>query len=84
MDQRPNPELSAALIGFNGEAITYCESISDSVAHEYAVDYARMLGNRAKGLETDHPKAAFGLFEPHRKLIRSTLERIGKKHFPGK
>ena len=81
MDQSPASDLSVALIGFNGEAVTYCEGISDSLAHAYAMEYARMLGNRAKGLETDLPKPPYGLFEPNRKLIRSTLEQIGKRHF---
>ena len=81
MDQSPASDLSVALIGFNGEADTYCEGISDSLAHAYAMEYARMLGNRAKGLETDSPKPPYGLFEPNRKLIRSTLEPIGKRHF---
>ena len=40
-----------------------------------------MLGNRAKGLEAYLPKPPYGLFEPNRKLIRSTLEQIGKRHF---
>jgi len=46
-----DPELSNALLGFNEEAVLYCQGISDMVAQEYARDYARMLANRAKGME---------------------------------
>jgi len=74
-------ELSAALLGFNGEAVPYCQGISDSVAQEYAMDYARMLQNRAKGLDVPLPRIPHGLFEPNRNLIRSTLDRMSEKHF---
>ena len=40
-------DFSAALLEFNGEAVLYCRGISDTVAHEYAMDYTRMLQNRA-------------------------------------
>ena len=80
MDERPDAELSAALLGFNGEAVIYCKGISDVIAQEYAMDYARMLQNRAKGLETSLPRVPAGLFEPNRNLIRSTLERMSKKY----
>jgi len=77
-------ELSAALLGFNGEAVLYCQGISDRVAQEYARDYARMLLNRAKGLEFALPRIPYGLFEPNRNLIRSALERMSAKYFPKK
>ena len=80
--QRFNPQLSAALLGFNGEAVVYCQSISDIVAQEYAMQYARMLQNRAKGIEAQPPRIPAGLFEPNRNLIRSTLERMWERHFP--
>ena len=76
--------LSAALLSFNGEAVVYCHGISDMVAQEYARNYARMLQNRAKGLEFSLPKAPHGLFEPNRNLIRSTLERMSAKYFFGR
>jgi hypothetical protein len=81
LDKRPDAELSAALLGFNAEAVIYCKGISDSVAQEYAMEYARMLQTRAKGLETQLPRIPAGLFEPNRNLIRSTLERMSKKYF---
>jgi len=84
LDELRNAELSAALLGFNGEAVVYCKGISDSVAQEYAMEYARMLQNRAKGLEAQHPRIPAGLFEPNRNLIRSTLERMSQKYFPKK
>ncbi|HYR41506.1 MAG TPA: hypothetical protein VER98_00650 [Terriglobia bacterium] len=77
-----NAEFSAALLAFNGEALVYCRGISDIVARDYAVAYARMLENRAKGAEAQLPRIPSGLFEPHRNLIRSTLERMWGKYFP--
>ena len=82
MDERLSSEFSAALLGFNGEAVVYCKGISDSVAREYAMEYARLLQNRAKGIEEQLPRIPSGLFEPNRNLIRSTLERMWQKYFP--
>ena len=76
------PEFSDALLGFNAEAVLYCQGISETVAHEYAMEYARMLQNRVKGLEVAIPRIPAGLFEPNRNLIRSTLERMCQKYFP--
>ena len=81
MDERFNPEFSAALLGFNGEAVVYCKGISDIVAQEYAIEYTRMLQNRAKGFEAQLPRIPAGLFEPNRNLIRSTLERMWESIF---
>jgi hypothetical protein len=77
-----NAELSTALLGFNDEAVAYCRGISDVVAQEYALEYARMLQNRAKGNPVQLPRIPAGLFEPNRNLIRSTLERMCGKYFP--
>jgi hypothetical protein len=82
LDERFNAELSAALLAFNGEAVVYCRGISDVVAQEYAMEYARMLQNRAKKIETQLPRIPAGPFEPNRNLIRSTLERMWEKYFP--
>src|SRR5215468_3782672 len=82
LDEPVNAELRAALLGFNGEAVVYCKGISDIVAQEYAMDYARMLQNRAKGIEAQLPRIPSGLFEPNRNLIRSTLDRMWEKYFP--
>ena len=76
-------EFSAAMLGFNGEAVLYCQGISDTIAREYAMEYARVLQNRAKGVEAQQPRIPAGLFEPNRNLIRSTLERMYEKYFPG-
>lgn len=84
MNSQFDAEFSAALLGFNGEVVTYCQGISDTVAHEYATDYARMLQNRARGLEASLPRIPIGLFEPNRNLIRATLERMCEKYFPSK
>jgi hypothetical protein len=43
-----NVEIGAALLRFNEEAVLYCRGISDADAHEYAMDYARMLRSRAR------------------------------------
>ena len=77
-------DFSAALLAFNGEAVLYCQGISDIVAHEYAMEYARMLQNRAKGMDTIPPRSPMSLFEPNRNLIRSTLDRMSAKYFPSK
>ena len=82
--ERFDPEFSAALLGFNAEAVVYCKGISDIVAKEYAIEYTRMLQNRAKGVEAQLPRIPSGLFEPNRNLIRSTLERMWEKYFPEK
>lgn len=76
--------FSEALLAFNGEAIHYCEGISDTVAHDYAIEYARMLQDRAKGIEARYPSFPAGLFEPNRNLIRATLDRMCEKYFPQK
>jgi len=77
-------DFSNALLEFNREAVLYCHGISDTVAREYAMEYARMLQNRAKGIEASLPRIPVGLFEPNRNLIRAILERMGEKHFQSK
>jgi hypothetical protein len=84
LDELVDAELRAALLGFNGEAVVYCKGISDSVAQEYAMDYARMIQNRAKGVTVQLPRIPAGLFEPNRNLIRSTLENMAEKYFQEK
>jgi len=82
MNGQFDAELASALLGFNGEAVLYCQGISDTVAQEYAVSYARMLQNRAKGVDFSLPRIPHGLFEPNRNLIRATLDRMSEKYFP--
>ena len=82
MDAQLNSDFSAAFLEFNREAVVYCKGISDSAAQEYAMEYARMLQNRAKGIEGQNPRIPAGLFEPNRNLIRSTLDRMWQKYFP--
>jgi hypothetical protein len=83
MNAKFGAELSAALLGFDGEAVLYCQGMSDTLAREYAMDYARMLQNRAKGIEFSPPRIPHGLFEPNSKLIRSNLDRMSDKYFAG-
>ena len=79
-----DPEFSAALMAFNEEASLYCNGISDAIAHDYAMEYARMLENRAKNVEAALPRFPAGLFEPSRNLIRSRLDNMSEKHFDPK
>ena len=82
MSAQFDADLSAAVLGFNEEAVLYCRGISDMATQEYARNYARMVLNRARGLEVSLPRIPHGLFEPNRNLIRSTLERMSNKYFP--
>jgi hypothetical protein len=84
MNTEFDAELNAGLLEFNAESIRYCQGISEMIAQEYARNYARMLQNRARGLEFALPRIPHGLFEPNRNLIRSTLERMSEKYFPRK
>jgi hypothetical protein len=81
MSEQFDAGLAALLLAFNGEAIPYCRSISDMVAQEYARNYARMLQNRAKGIDFAIPRVPHGLFEPKRIQIRSTLDGMFEKYF---
>jgi hypothetical protein len=74
-------DFGDALLAFNSEAMVYCEGISDTVAHNYAVNYARTLQTRAKGIEISEPKVPISLFEPTRNWIRFKLEDTYRKHF---
>jgi hypothetical protein len=76
--------FSEALLGFNREVVVYCQGLSELIAHEYAMEYTRMLQNRAKGLDDSLPRPPYGLFEPNRNLIRATLEKMSQKYFPSK
>ena len=76
-----NAEVGAALLGFNQEAVPYCQGISDADAHEYAMDYARKLRSRAKGLEFERTNFSTHLFEPSRNLIKATMDKMYAKYF---
>jgi hypothetical protein len=73
--------IDAALFRFNEETVLYCGGISEAAAHNYAVDYSRMLRNRAKGLEGERIRIPGHSFEPNRKLIEATLEQMYRKYF---
>jgi hypothetical protein len=75
-------EIGAALLGFNEEAVLYCRGISNADAHDYAMDYARMLRSRAKGLEFERSRTTTHLFEPDRNVIEGTLDKMYRKYFP--
>jgi hypothetical protein len=77
-------DFSNALLEFNREAVIYCHGISDTVAREYAIEYSRMLQNRAKGIEVSLPRIPGRLFGPNRNLIQAILERMVEKHFQSK
>jgi hypothetical protein len=76
-----NASIDAALLGFNKEAVLYCQGISRGDAHEYAMDYARMLRNRAKGLERERCRFPSELFQANRKLIEDTLDKMYCTYF---
>jgi hypothetical protein len=76
-----NVEIGAALLRFNEEAVLYCRGISDGDAHEYAMDYARMLRSRAKGLEFERTHFSGHSLEPDRNLIEGTLDNMYRKYF---
>ena len=84
MSAQSDADRSASVLGFNEEAVLYCRGITDMATQEYARNYARMLLNRAQGLEFSLPRIPQGLFEPNRNLVRSNLERISTKYFPAK
>jgi hypothetical protein len=73
--------IEAALLRFNEETLLYCGGISEAAAHNYAMDYSRMLRNRAKGLEGERIRVPGHSCEPNRKLIEATLEEMYRKYF---
>jgi hypothetical protein len=73
-------EVGAALLRFNEEAVLYCRGISDADAHEYAMDYARMLRSRAKGVG-QRTRFSTHLFVPDQKSIEGALEKMYRKYF---
>ena len=74
-------EVGAALLRFNEEAVLYCRGISDADAHEYAMDYARMLRSRAKGVGQRTRVFNALVRAPDRKLIEGALEKMYRKYF---
>ena len=77
-----NGAAGAAWLSFHEETVLYCQGILEDDAHEYAVDYARMLRSRAKGLELEALTRFSGaLFEPNRNLIKGTLDKMYRKYF---
>ena len=74
-------EIDAALLRFNEEAVLYWGGISEAAARNYAMDYSRMLRNRAKGLEGERIRVPGHFVEPNRKLIEDTLEEMYRKYF---
>jgi len=76
-----NADIDAALKRFNEETVLYCGGISEAVAHDYAMDYSRMLRNRAKGLKGERVRVPGHFFEPNRKSIEAELEKMYRKYF---
>ena len=76
-----NADMEAALIRFNEETVLYCGGISEAAAHDYAMNYSRMLRNRAKGLEGERVRVPDHFSEPNRKLIEAELEKTYRKWF---
>jgi hypothetical protein len=76
--------IGEAFLGFNSEAVLYCDGISDAIAKGYAIEYARMIQQRATGNDVQFPRIPSGLFGPNSSLIRSKLETLSKKYFSPK
>lgn len=74
-------ELGSALMRFSDEATLFCDGISTQAERGYAVSYARMLQQRARGLEFEQPRPPHGMFGPSGSLIRSALDKMSVKHF---
>jgi hypothetical protein len=77
-----NPAFGAAMLSFNDAAIRYCKSIPDEMAEEYAVVYARMLLDHARGVDVQCPLVPADLSDANRKLIEATLTKMQRKYFP--
>ncbi len=75
-------DVANALLGFNEESVLYCLSIADADGHEYAMDYARMLRARAKGLEFERSRVSPDLCRPAQHLIERALDKMYRKYFP--
>jgi hypothetical protein len=73
--------IDVAVRQFSEETLLYCRGITEAAAHDYATDYSRMLRNRAKGLEGERIRVPTHLFEPNRKSIEATLEKMYRKYF---
>jgi hypothetical protein len=76
-----SPEFGAALLRFNEEAAFYCGDISDADAHEYAMNYARILQSRAKGLEPEPTRFPAYVLGPQRNLAKTALDKMYRKYF---
>ena len=74
-------ELGAALLGFHEEVVLYCQDISDADAHDYAMDYARVLRNRAKGSAPEQTRFPGYMVGPQQNLIKTTLDKMYRKYF---
>ena len=77
----PYAKIDAALVRFNEETVLYCGGISEAAAHNHAMDYSRMLRNRARGLKGERIRIPDDLVGPKRKLIEATLEEMYRKYF---
>ncbi len=75
-------DVATALLGFNEEAVLYCLTITDADGHEYAMDYARMLRARAKGLDFERSGVSAALSKSAQDLIEDTLGKMYRKYFP--
>jgi hypothetical protein len=76
-----NADIQAALIHFNEDTVLYCGGISEAAGADYAMNYSRMLRNRAKGLEGERVLVPANFSEPKRKLIEAELEKTYRKWF---
>ena len=76
-----NAEFGAASFRFNEEVVLYCKDISDADAYAYAMDYARMLLNRAKGSAPEQTRFPAYMLGPQQNLVKTTLDKMYRKYF---
>lgn len=78
---KPYAKIDVALLRFTEETVLYCGGISEAATHNYAMDYSRMLRNRAKGLKGERIRIPDDPCGPNRKLIETALEEMYRKYF---
>jgi hypothetical protein len=76
-------DFHAALLHFTEETVNYCGSILEAEAQDYAMNYSRMLRNRAKGLRGERVSVPTHFPNADRKVIEGELEKTYRKWFAG-
>jgi hypothetical protein len=74
-------DVDTALLRFSEETVLYCQGISNADGHEYAMNYARMLRSRAKGVGLERTRFSADVFVPNRSVIEEALNKMYRKYF---